>query len=416
MKKHVPKSHYDVIVAVNMSNHAMRASLTFLVSLYALSVLFCYMAGVCCRQILIDALHRESIATSSSNQQMKRPLSIRIESDGSQVVEENDEDEDEDMLEGEQVLVDISYVDGRFLSSRTRISEAIEAVMEDITFLNCQPRKQTGWSCTAIGNGGTRLTLTTWPVDGVVSLEAFLPTSSYGEIDDLRRNIEGAFAVAPPRNFAQVDVMEPYTFWTVRHRGHPSGSDIDREMDGVWKERVGSVQTPFQRIEVYDYIRSRFGIHTFNRARQPGTYENENPFLFQPNRKVYLDGVLQSSLFGEAAYHEALVHPAMVSHPDPKRVLIIGGGEGATLREALKHNTVDKVTMVEIDELMVQTSRKYIPFWSDCSHIQDSAESCFEDPRAELFCEDAIAWIFNRFGESPSIKTDKYDVIIMDAL
>eukprot|EP00957_Ditylum_brightwellii_P099091 7547158-Ditylum_brightwellii.AAC.1 len=61
-------------------------------------------------------------------------------------------------------------------------------------------------------------------------------------------------------------------------------------------------------------------------------------------------------------------------HADPKNVAIIGGGEGATLREVLKHDTVEKCTMVEIDELMVTTSRKYLKEWSDCSDIVGSEE------------------------------------------
>eukprot|EP00979_Chaetoceros_neogracilis_P016343 scaffold7766_cov194-Chaetoceros_neogracile.AAC.1 len=74
--------------------------------------------------------------------------------------------------------------------------------------------------------------------------------------------------------------------------------------------------------------------------------------MFEPNRLVFLDGVLQSTRDGIESYHEALVQPAMFAHPDPKRVAIIGGGEGATLGEVLKHNTVDTVMMIEIDESM----------------------------------------------------------------
>ena len=126
---------------------------------------------------------------------------------------------------------------------------------------------------------------------------------------------------------------------------------------------------------------------------------HKHPDLFKPDRIVYLDGITQSRLLGEAAYHEALVHPAMVSHENPKRVAIIGGGEGATLREVLKHRTVEKVTMVEIDEIMVQVSREYLPEWSNCSNLVGSAPCCFDDPRAEVFFTDAIAWFIERFGD-----------------
>jgi spermidine synthase len=126
---------------------------------------------------------------------------------------------------------------------------------------------------------------------------------------------------------------------------------------------------------------------------------------------------MKSRVYGEAAYHEALVHPSMFAHENPKRVAIIGGGEGATLREVLKHKTVERVTMLEIDEEMVNLSRTFLPEWSDCSNIQGSAKSCFEDPRAEVVYTDAIAWFIERFGGGKQIaEEDKYDVIIMDAL
>ena len=58
------------------------------------------------------------------------------------------------------------------------------------------------------------------------------------------------------------------------------------------------------------------------------SYESLHPELYKPDKVLFLDGVPQSTLYGEAAYHEALVHPSMLAHPNPKRVAIIGGGEG----------------------------------------------------------------------------------------
>ena len=150
-----------------------------------------------------------------------------------------------------------------------------------------------------------------------------------------------------------------------------------------------------------------------------GSYESLNPELFEPDRIVFLDGVLQSRKSGDAPYHEALVHPSMFAHQNPKRIAIIGGGEGATLREVLKHGTVEKVIMIEIDEIMVDVSRKYLPFWSDCSKLAGSTASCFEDPRVEVYYEDAFKWFIDRFGESAkenNHNAEPFDVIIMDAL
>ncbi|EEC51789.1 predicted protein, partial [Phaeodactylum tricornutum CCAP 1055/1] len=76
-------------------------------------------------------------------------------------------------------------------------------------------------------------------------------------------------------------------------------------------------------------------------------------------RLLFLDGTIQSMSLSENVYHEALVHPAMFAHPAPKQVAILGGGEGATLREVLKHKTLERATMIELDAELVQISRKF---------------------------------------------------------
>jgi len=114
-------------------------------------------------------------------------------------------------------------------------------------------------------------------------------------------------------------------------------------------------------------------------------------------RCIYLDGRMQSSEKDEYVYHENLVHPIMLAHPNPKRIFIGGGGEGATAREILKHKTVEKVVMVDIDEQSVEVAKKYLPKHSNGS---------FNDPRLHLVIADAKAHLENN--------DEKFDVIIMD--
>lgn len=127
-----------------------------------------------------------------------------------------------------------------------------------------------------------------------------------------------------------------------------------------------------------------------------------------------LDGWIQSSLQDEAAYHEALVHPALFAHSNPKRVAIIGGGEAATLREVLKHNTVEEAVMIEIDEKMVNVSREHLPEWSNCTDF--GATWCVEDPRSKMYYEDALAWFMDRYSHDKEAKEELLDIVIMDAL
>lgn len=99
-------------------------------------------------------------------------------------------------------------------------------------------------------------------------------------------------------------------------------------------------------------------------------------------RMVFLDGKIQSAALDEFLYHEALVHPAMLIPSAPRRVYIAGGGEGATLREVLRHPTVTEVVMVDIDAEVVQAARQYLQAW----HV-----GSFDDPRLRLIHADARA-------------------------
>mmetsp|Transcript_23336 Transcript_23336/g.64747 ORF Transcript_23336/g.64747 Transcript_23336/m.64747 type:complete len:312 (+) Transcript_23336:156-1091(+) len=111
---------------------------------------------------------------------------------------------------------------------------------------------------------------------------------------------------------------------------------------------------------------------------------------------LLLDGKSQSAEFDEAVYHELLVHPAMLHHPNPKAVFICGGGEGATAREVLRHKSVEKCVMVDIDKVVCDFCR---------DHLEVNKEA-FADPRLELIIDDAKAQLENYPG--------KFDVIIGD--
>ena len=199
------------------------------------------------------------------------------------------------------------------------------------------------------------------------------------------------------------------------------GDDLASFADA--KEIVVSRTTSFQRVDIVSSInRESLQIGADEKEYEKyvkslsgdGSYESLHPELFQPDRVLYLDGVLQSTLYGDAPYHESLVHPAMIAHPNPKRVAIIGGGEGATLREVLKHTTVEKVVMVEIDAELVEICAEYLPQWNRCDDIQGSTEICFDDPRAQVDFRDAFAWFIDSFGDKDNIKDEQFDVIIMD--
>ncbi len=114
-------------------------------------------------------------------------------------------------------------------------------------------------------------------------------------------------------------------------------------------------------------------------------------------KMLILDGDTQSSEHDEKIYHESLVHPAMAGAADRSQVLILGGGEGATLREVLRCPQTQRCTMVDIDGDVVELSKQYLPEWSD---------GAFEDPRARVIIGDALRFL-REDGEA-------YGVIISD--
>ncbi len=112
---------------------------------------------------------------------------------------------------------------------------------------------------------------------------------------------------------------------------------------------------------------------------------------------LILDGKIQSSESDEFIYHEALIHPPLITHPNPKTVFIAGAGEGAALREVLIHKTIKAVTMVDIDREVVDICRKFLP---------DFHRNSFADPRVTLAYTDARKYLEDT--------RQKFDVIIMD--
>lgn len=114
-------------------------------------------------------------------------------------------------------------------------------------------------------------------------------------------------------------------------------------------------------------------------------------------KMLVLDGDTQSAALDERIYHESLVHPACVACGRPERALILGGAEGASLREFLRVPGIRKVTMVDIDGEVVDACRTHMPEWS---------AGAFDDPRSELVVGDAKAYV-----ESTK---ERFDVIVGD--
>lgn len=122
--------------------------------------------------------------------------------------------------------------------------------------------------------------------------------------------------------------------------------------------------------------------------------------LAQVGKVLILDGKIQSSILDEYVYHESLVQPAMILHGKPKKVLILGGGEGATAREVLKFKTVEKVTMVDIDKDVINIAKEYLKEWH---------QEAFKDNRLEVIIDDGFKFIERLIKDN-----EKFDIVIAD--
>ena len=114
-------------------------------------------------------------------------------------------------------------------------------------------------------------------------------------------------------------------------------------------------------------------------------------------RMLFLDGIAQSAEQDEFIYHESLVHPPILLHPNPRSICVIGGSEGATIREVAKHPNIRRFVMVDIDEELVRICQQHLSSWSN---------GAYEDPRLELIVADG-----RKFLEQTA---ETFDVIIVD--
>ncbi|KAM7488613.1 hypothetical protein LguiB_026097 [Lonicera macranthoides] len=182
--------------------------------------------------------------------------------------------------------------------------------------------------------------------------------------------------------------------------------DISCSINGVYKNGNGNgngncvgVQRKscWYEEEIEENLRWCFALnsilHTGASQYQDIQLLDTKPF----GKALVIDGKLQSAEIDEFIYHESLVHPALLHHPNPKSIFIMGGGEGSTARELLRHNTVEKVVMCDIDEEVVNFCKSYLVV----------NKEAFSDPRLDLIINDARAELERREEES-------YDVIIGD--
>ncbi len=144
---------------------------------------------------------------------------------------------------------------------------------------------------------------------------------------------------------------------------------------------------------------SAIGIHTTKLVHEERSeYQSIKVFdTVAHGRLLTLDDMVMLTELDEFVYHDLITHVPLCIHPDPKQVLIVGGGDGGCVREALKHPGVERIVQCEIDQRVTDVCREYIP--SVAGHV--------DDPRVELVFEDAIAYVRRH--------PDTFDAVLVDS-
>lgn len=147
--------------------------------------------------------------------------------------------------------------------------------------------------------------------------------------------------------------------------------DGDYGMKWRGKELLFQGKSAFQTVEVYDTV--------------------------SHGRMLLIDGLLMTSERDEFVYHEMIAHVPLFLHPRPRRVLVVGGGDGGTVRETLRHPSVEHVDLVEIDGMVVDAARRFLP----------TTAACLADARVSVRIEDGV-----KYMAAPG---EAYDVILIDS-
>lgn len=137
------------------------------------------------------------------------------------------------------------------------------------------------------------------------------------------------------------------------------------------KEHLYTGKSPYQQIDIF---------------------ESEEMGIF-----LIIDGIVMLTSKDEFIYHDMIVHVPLATNPSIKKALVIGGGDGGTVRELTRYPSIEKIHMVEIDEMVVAAAKKFLPLTA----------GRLDDPRVSLYFEDGAEFLRN--------SKEKYDLIIVDS-
>lgn len=218
----------------------------------------------------------------------------------------------------------------------------------------------------------SHLAVHTWPERAGVTLDVYVCNFSQDNSARARSVLDALSGAFRPARSQRQELQRGDDVGTADEAGVRLESLNAHSMYGFrFAQRLLSQPTQFQHLELL-----------------------ESPQL---GRTLLLDGHFMTSERDEFFYHEALVHPAAIAHPSPRRVLIAGGGDGGAAEELLKHPSVERVELVDLDPAVVEVARR---------HLRAIHRGALDDPRVNVHCADAAAFVRET--------TQQFDLVLLD--
>lgn len=282
------------------------------------------------------------------------------------------------------VLNDVSLIE----ESMVQAAKEADSTVVNSTFHHFSPFGVSG----VVVIEESHLAIHTWPEYGFASMDIFTcgeAVDPWSAFNYLKRAFQSEHASSMEMLRGQLNLLE---------------KKEDFDLSSMRDDKIKKGEAPKQKRNVWFTDRDE-NIALSLRHRGNSLFREESPYqkievfdTYAYGRMLACDDMVMCTEKDEYVYHEMIAHVPMLTHPDPRKVLVIGGGDGGTVREVLKHSEVEEVVMVEIDERVVEASKQHLPTLS----------SALEDDRLHLIIDDGIKYV----QQSPS---ETFDLVIVDS-